>query len=162
MGGTGIIGRLIQYRTGQPLSQVYFYTDGLILLTMGVVFGWEVTLYGLLMLFLNGLASDYTLEGVSTTRVATIVTNLPQEMSTALINSLGRGVTYWRVTGGYTGRTRYMVMCTMSRPQVGDVKRIVAEIDPEAFITIGVSQLAMGYGFKPLTEARRVDREPEG
>ncbi|HUM69812.1 MAG TPA: YitT family protein, partial [Chloroflexota bacterium] len=32
MGGTGILGRVLQKRTGRPLSQVYFYSDGLIIL----------------------------------------------------------------------------------------------------------------------------------
>lgn len=150
MGGTGIIGRWIQQRTGQPLSQAYLYTDGLILLAMGLVFGWAVTLYGFLMLLINGMASDYTMEGASSTRVATIVTNHPQLMAEALIDSLGRGVSYWEVIGGYTGQRHYQVTCTMSRAQVADVKRLVAEVDPNAFVTIGVSHQAMGKGFRAL------------
>lgn len=151
MGGTGIIGRVIQKRTGYPLSQIYIYTDGAILLAMGLVFGWPVTLYGLLMLFINGLASDYTLEGPSRTRVATIVTNQPQKVADALISTLGRGVSYWQVTGGYTGQQHFQVTCTMSRSQVGEVKRLVSAVDPRAFITIGIGHQAMGgRGFEPL------------
>ncbi len=151
MGGTGIISRVIQKSTGQPLSQIYIYTDGAILLAMGLVFGWPVTLYGLLMLFINGLASDYTLEGPSRTRVATIVTNHPQKMADALIETLGRGVSYWQVTGGYTGQQHYQVTCTMSRSQVGEVKHLVSVVDPNAFVTIGMSHRAMGgRGFDPL------------
>lgn len=151
MGGTGIISRMIQKRTGQPLSQIYIYTDGAILLAMGLTFGWAVTLYGLLMLFINGLASDYTLEGPSRTRVATVVTNHPQRMADMLIETLGRGVSYWQVTGGYTGQQHYQVTCTMSRAQVGEVKRLVEAVDPQAFVTISVGHRAMGgKGFAPL------------
>ncbi len=151
MGGTGIISRVVQKRTGQPLSQIYIYTDGAILLAMGLVFGWPITLYGLLMLFINGLASDYTMEGPSRTRVATIVTNYPQKMADALIETLGRGVSYWQVTGGYTGQQHYQVTCTMSRSQVGEVKRLVSTVDPQAFVTISIGHRAMGgQGFDPL------------
>jgi uncharacterized membrane-anchored protein YitT (DUF2179 family) len=151
MGGTGIISRMVQKRTGQPLSQIYIYTDGAILLAMGLVFGWAVTLYGLLMLFINGLATDYMLEGPSRTRVATIVTNHPQRMADALIETLGRGVSYWQVTGGYTGQQHYQVTCTMSRAQVGEVKFLVSAVDPQAFVTISVGHRAMGgKGFTPL------------
>lgn len=153
MGGTGIIGRWIQYRTGQPLSQVYIYTDGAILVAMGLVFGWAVTLYGLLMLFINGLASDYILEGPSSTRVVTIVTNHPEKMAKALIATLDRGASYWEVTGGYSGQRHYLVTCTVSRPQVTEVKRLVAEVDPEAFVTIAVGHQALGRGFIPLRKA---------
>lgn len=151
MGGTGIISRVVQKRTGQPLSQIYIYTDGAILLAMGLVFGWPIMLYGLLMLFINGLASDYTMEGPSRTRVATIVTNHPQKMADALIDTLGRGVSYWKVTGGYTGLQHYQVTCTMSRSQVGEVKRLVSSVDPQAFVTISIGHRAMGgRGFDPL------------
>lgn len=150
MGGTGIIGRLIQIRTGLPLSQSFIYTDGLILIAMGLVFGWQVTLYGLLILIINGLTADFALEGASVTRVANIITNHPEQMSAALIRTLGRGVSYWPVTGGYTGRTRYMVTCTLYRSQMREVQEVVAAVDPAAFVTISVGHRALGQGFIPL------------
>ncbi|MCL4263731.1 MAG: YitT family protein [Anaerolineae bacterium] len=150
MGGTGILGRVLQKRTGRPLSQVYFYSDGLIILLGGVVFGPVMVLYGFLMLFLNGLASDYTLEGPSTTRTATIITNKPDEMIQSLMQRIHRGVTYWPITGGYTGQQRYLVLCTVTRPQVNELKEVVAEVDKEAFVTIGISHEAMGSGFTPM------------
>lgn len=150
LGGTGIIGRIIQQKTGQPLSQVYLFTDSGIILSMGLVFGWESSLYGLLILFINGLASDYTLEGASTTRTVMIITNQPQAMSAALMETLERGVTSWEVKGGYTGQKHYMLMSTIYRPQVNEVKRIVADIDPNAFLTIALSHQALGRGFTPF------------
>lgn len=150
MGGTGIIGRIIQKRTGRPLSQVYFYTDGLIIMIAGLVFGWDIALYGFLMLFLNGLASDYTLEGSSSTRTATIITNKPQEVIHDLMVHLHRGVSYWEVKGGFTGKTHFLVLCTVTRPQVAQVKKVIARADPEAFLTIGVSHEAMGADFAPM------------
>ena len=150
MGGTGIIGRIIQKKTGQPLSQVYFYTDGFVILLAGLLFGWNIALYGFLMLFLNGLASDYTLEGPSSARTATIITNHPQAVIDELMVHLHRGVSFWEVTGGFTGQKRYLVLCTVTRPQVGEMKQLVARADPQAFVTIGVSHEAMGAGFTPM------------
>jgi uncharacterized membrane-anchored protein YitT (DUF2179 family) len=150
MGGTGIIGRIIQKRTGVPLSQVYLYTDGVIVLTAGAVFGWELALYALLTLFLAGMASDYTLEGPSSVRTATIITNNPEAVSQALIKGLGRGVSQWQITGSYTGETHAMLTCTIYRPQVNDLKRIVSQVDAQAFVTIGVAHQAFGTGFTPL------------
>ena len=150
IGGTGIVGRVIQQKTSLPLSQSYIYTDGAILLLMGLVFGWQVSLYGFLILLINGLASDYILEGASITRVATIVSNRPQKVSKALIVALGRGVSFWEVTGAYTGTSHYMLSCTIYRSQVNELRRVVAEVDPEAFVTIGVSHQALGQGFLPL------------
>lgn len=149
-GGTSILGRVIQIRTGVPLSQVYLWTDGIIVISMGLVFGWEVALYSMLALFLNGLASDYTLEGPSSIRIATIITTLPDEMSKALMDGLDRGVSRWEIRGGYTGETRHIVLCTIFRPQVNDLKRIVAAVDDGAFVIIGEGHQALGSGFVPL------------
>jgi uncharacterized membrane-anchored protein YitT (DUF2179 family) len=150
MGGTGIVGRIVQKRTGRPLSQVYFYTDGLIILLAGVVFGPVMVLYGFLMLFLNGLASDYTLEGPSTARTATIITNKPDEVIQPIMARIHRGVSYWPITGGYTGTQRFLILCTVTRPQVSELKQIIAEVDKEAFVTIGISHEALGSGFTPM------------
>jgi len=147
IGGTGIVGRILQMKTGTPLSQVYLYTDGLIVLTAGVVFGWELALYAMLTLLLSGMMSDYVLEGPSRARTATIITNEPLAVTERINTELGRGATYWTVTGAYTGQTRTLIQCTVYRPQVADLKRIVMQTDPCAFVSIGVTQQAMGEGF---------------
>ncbi|RME54251.1 MAG: YitT family protein [Caldilineae bacterium] len=153
-GGTGILGRVIQMKTGVPLSQIYLWTDGGIVITMGLVFGWEVSLYAMLALFLNGLASDYTLEGPSSVRTATIITDRPEEVTRALMTGLDRGVSRWEVKGGYTGETHHMLLCTVFRPQVNDLKRIVSETDENAFLVIGDAHQALGKGFAPLRRSR--------
>jgi uncharacterized membrane-anchored protein YitT (DUF2179 family) len=150
IGGTGIVGRIMQRKSGIPLSQIYLYTDGLIVLAAGVIFGWEIALYALLTLFLSGITADYTLEGPSSVRTATIITNRPDALSRALMADLRRGVSQWEITGSYTGKTHAMLTCTVYRPQVNDLKRVVAEVDPEAFVTIGVAHQALGSGFIPL------------
>ncbi len=150
-GGTDIIGRIIQVRTGAPLSQVYVWVDGAIVVAAGVVFGWEIALYAILTVLLSGLAADYAMEGPSRTRTAMIVTNHPTAVTLELMAQLERGVTHWDAIGGFTGDRRTVLMCTIYRPQVNDLRRIVSEIDPGAFVTIGVTQLVMGSGFSRLS-----------
>jgi uncharacterized membrane-anchored protein YitT (DUF2179 family) len=150
IGGTAIIGRIIQVKTGLSLSQIYLFVDGSIVLVAGVIFGWEIALYAVLTLLLSGQAADFVLEGPSRARTAMVVTTRPQEITRALIAELGRGVSYWDAVGGYTGEVRTIVMCTIYRPQVGDLKRIVASHDPQAFVIIGTTQQALGEGFTEL------------
>lgn len=150
LAGTGIIGRIIQQKTGTPLSQIYLYTDSAIVLLAGAIFGWEIALYALLTLFLSGLVSDYTLEGPSSVRTATIITGRPNQVSRALMTDLHKGVSEWQIKGGYSGNTYAMLACTIYRPQVTDLKRIIAKVDPQAFVTIGVAHQAHGAGFTPL------------
>ena len=151
-GGTSILGRVLQKRTGRPLSEVYFYSDGIIILTSALVFGWEIALYGFLMLFIGGMASDYTLEGPSRTRTASIITNKPKEVAQAINSKLDRGTSHWAITGGYTGKQHTLVYCTITRPQVQELKRLIAEVDEDAFVTIAVGHQALGDGFLPINK----------
>ncbi|BAL98556.1 MULTISPECIES: YitT family protein [Caldilinea] len=150
IGGTAIIGRIIQVKTGLSLSQIYLFVDGSIVLAAGVIFGWEIALYAILTLLLNGQAADFVLEGPSRARTAMVITTRPQEIIQAFIAELGRGVSYWQAVGGYTGEPRTVVMCTIYRPQVSDLKRLVAKHDPRAFVIIGITQQALGEGFTEL------------
>jgi uncharacterized membrane-anchored protein YitT (DUF2179 family) len=83
-------------------------------------------------------------------RTATIITSQPEKLARAIINGLGRGVSQWEITGAYTGDTHVMLNCTVYRPQVNDLKRVIAAVDPQAFVTIGVAHQALGTGFIPL------------
>lgn len=154
IGGTAIIGRIIQVKTGLSLSQIYLLVDGAIVAAAGLLFGWEIALYAMLTLLLSGQAADFILEGPSRARTAMVITTRPQPITQALIAELGRGVSYWQATGGYTGETRTIVMCTLYRPQVGDLKRVVAAHDPQAFVIIGTTQQALGEGFSELRQHR--------
>ena len=150
LGGTAILGRMVQLRTGVPLSQVYLWVDGIIVVTAGVVFGWELALYAMLTLLLTGLAADYALEGPSRARNAIVITTEREALIAALMSELERGVTHWEVVGGYTGEPRTVIFCTIYRPQVNDLKRIVSRVDPHAFVSIGITQEVVGSGFGRL------------
>jgi uncharacterized membrane-anchored protein YitT (DUF2179 family) len=150
MGGTGIVGRILQFRTGIPLSQIYLWVDGVIVVTAAFVFGWESALYAMLTLLLSGLAADYALEGPSRARNAIIITTEGEKMTQALMAELERGVSHWEATGGYTGEKRTVIFCTIYRPQVNDLKEVISKVDPLAFVSIGITQEVIGSGFSKL------------
>lgn len=141
---TGVISRVLQLRTGIPISQVYFLTDGLIILVAGIVFGWESALYALVTLFVWGLATDYVLEGPSVVRTAFIVTDQREQVAQALLHKLQIGVTAWAGEGMFTEKTHSVLFCTVNRPFVNALREIVTETDPQAFIVIMHGHQATG------------------
>jgi uncharacterized membrane-anchored protein YitT (DUF2179 family) len=155
--GTGVLGRVMQLKTGIPLSQVYLITDGAVILAAGLLFGWEIALYSLLALFVWGLVTDYVLEGPSVVRTAFIVTDQAGEVATAVFEKLGIGVTGWTGRGMFTASERMVLFCTLNRPDVNELKVIVAETDPDAFIVIGHGHQARGGVLRqprPITRRR--------
>ena len=76
-----------------------------------------------------------------------IITDKQEEMATALMKELSRGVTAIPATGMYTKITHTMLLCVVSRRQVATVQRIMKSIDPDSFaVTSKVSQV-LGLGF---------------
>lgn len=142
--GLGIMARVLQLRTGIPISQVYILTDGAVLLLFGQIFGWDRALYSLLALFIFGLATDYVLEGPSVIRTIFIVTNSPEAISQGLLTRLGVGVTAWSVKGMFTKSEHTILFCTIIRSDTNDLKAIISDIDSNAFIVIGQGHQASG------------------
>ncbi|MEJ2288217.1 MAG: YitT family protein [Deinococcales bacterium] len=144
IGGTGILSRVLQRRTGIPMGQVYLLTDGAIVLLLGAVFGWERALYSLVALFVNGLATDYATEGPSLVRTVFIVTDRPSEVAGALQQRLRSGVTAWRGEGMYRRGERTVLFCTVNRAEVREVTRVVRETDHHGFLVVGQGHKALG------------------
>jgi uncharacterized membrane-anchored protein YitT (DUF2179 family) len=124
--------------------------DTLVILSAGFIFGWKEALYAMITLYVSGLVAETVLEGGGTVRTAMIVTNKPENITSRIIEDLERGVTYLEGRGAYTGNSRPVLYCVISRAEVATLKTIVHEIDPEAFMVIGVAHEALGEGFKPL------------
>ena len=154
IGGTSIPARIIYNKTGFPLSQSYLFTDVTIVILAGAVFDWETCLLAFLTLLLCGMASDYVLEGTSQVRTLMIVTDKPDPVRYAMIHEMRRGVTMWRVQGGYSGTERSLLYCTVLRSRVYDVKHILSRVDPDAFMVVGVSQQTWGGYNAPRIDKR--------
>ncbi len=148
-GGTSTLAVILQKKMGTSFNNTYLYTDMGVVALAGLALGWEAALYAMVAIFVDGAVADYILEGPSTIRTATIVTNCPQEVSAAVISGLERGVTGWEGEGMYTGKERHVLFVTVRRPEVKELRRLVFQVDPDAFIVIGHGHTAYGAGFRP-------------
>jgi uncharacterized membrane-anchored protein YitT (DUF2179 family) len=150
LGGTSTLGRILQELYGIPLSSSTLYTDTGVVAIAGLVFGWEGALYAIVALFVGGVVSDYTLEGPSVIRTATIITDYPHEVATAIMQGMGRGVTAWEGTGMFTEQPRGVLFVTIGRAQVDTLRRVVLRADAKAFLVIGQGHTAYGHGFREV------------
>lgn len=150
-GGSDILARILNKWRGVSMTQSYLMVDTAVILSAGFIFGWKAALYAMITLYVSGLVSETVLEGGGTVRTAMIITNRPEDVSARVIENLERGVTYLEGRGAYTGNSRPVLYCVVSRAEVSTLKTIVHEIDPDAFMVIGVAHEALGEGFMPLS-----------
>ncbi len=105
-------------------------------------------LYAIIVLYVSGLVVDSTLEGAGTVRTALIVTGQAETVAERILSEMERGVTILNGTGAYTGTARPVLYCVVSRSEVQQLKTIVHEMDPKAFMVIGQAHEALGEGFQ--------------
>ncbi|HEX9012808.1 MAG TPA: YitT family protein [Anaerolineaceae bacterium] len=149
-GGSDILGRILNHRLHIPITQAYLLTDAAVVLSAGFVFGWERALYGLVMLYVSGLAAEMASEGTDVFRTALIVTNETERVAEEIMDGMERGVTILQGTGAFTGQERPVLYCVVTRAEVSQLKTLVREADPKAFMVIGTAHEALGEGFRPL------------
>lgn len=147
-GGSDILGRILNFRFGVPISQSYLITDTIVVLAGGFAFSWEKALYGLVVIYISGIAAEAISEGQSIYRTAIIVTQEHEKVTQVVLDEMERGVTILAGKGGYTNEDRPVLYCVITRSEVNQLKQLVKEIDPHALMVIGSAHEALGEGFR--------------
>ncbi len=140
-----ILNKLFQIRIGQAL----LLSDFGVIVFAGVVFkSPELALYALISIFVCAQIIDLVQEGPSTAKAFFVVCNKPQEVGDAIIEEMDRGVTYWQARGGYTGDNREMLLSVVGQDEISQLKEIVYQQDPKAFVIVADAHEVLGEGFK--------------
>lgn len=147
-GGTDIVARLLRLKMPWlPLGKLMMLPDGIVLTSAVFAFGkLETGLYGLVALFICTRVMDTVLYGMDTSKIAYIVSDKWAEMSKAILE-LPRGVTLLQGQGGYSGRDMKILMLAFKQKEIVRIKRIVHQVDPEAFMMVCNANEVLGLGF---------------
>lgn len=73
-----------------------------------------------------------------------------QEINEVVTKRLQRGCTILDGQGGYSGNAAKVLVVVTKQSQSVDLKRLIEEIDPDAFMTIAQVQGVYGTGFDSL------------
>ena len=65
----------------------------------------------------------------------------------AIAKELDRGATLLKGEGSYTGNPMKVVLTAVRRQQLPELKRLVAQIDPDAFVIVQEAHQVLGDGF---------------
>jgi uncharacterized membrane-anchored protein YitT (DUF2179 family) len=149
-GGTDIVARLARKRLGWPIGQSLLVMNAIIFLSAAGIFGLEEVMVALAMAFVSARAVDLVQEGFPAARSAIIVSTRPDDVRDAIFERIGRGVTYLEGRGGFRGDTRPVLLVVIAANEVVRLKRLLAEVDREAFVTISPAKEVLGEGFAPI------------
>jgi len=147
-GGFSVAAQILHHYTGITLGLCVAVFDGMVIMIAGFVFSPEKAMYALIALFVTSKTIDLVQTGLQTSKVAFIITNHVEDMSSAILNDLDRGLTQLSGVGGYTGDEKTVLMVVVSQNAVIKLKHIVKSIDPNAFVILSDTAEVLGKGFK--------------
>ena len=130
-----------------------FAIDCAVVIAAGFFIGTTEALYALINIFLAAKVMDVVIIGFSGNKACFVISDSWQEVSDRIMNEMGRGVTHLMSRGGYTGTERPTLLCVISRSEIMAFKRILREIDENAFVIITEAHEAIGDGFTNMSES---------
>lgn len=170
-GGTDIVGMLLQKFAGIKFSTGIFLADGFVVLAGLVVIGfglgldhssgegWLLTLYSLIIIYVNSKVVAYMLDGASYDKLLFIISDNREPLKRFIIDDLDRSATYIKSRGMYTDHDREMIFLVVSRKEVRQVQHKIRDIDPRAFVVVTDAYDTFGEGFKPLPDKNTLQAE---
>lgn len=148
-GGSDIVVRLVKKKWQYiPLGIITTCFDLVIAILTAIVFkNINQALYCGVAIFVTGRVVDAVVYSFDYSKVALIVTSKHEEVAQRLGKELHRGATFLNGEGSYSHKATKVVLTAVKRQQIADMKKIVVEIDPDAFIIVQEAHQVLGDGF---------------
>lgn len=133
-GGIDIVGSILTRNRDFPLGTMLFFLNALIVVTQGYPNQWDLALSSMLSIYVTGKIVD-TIHIRHIKVTAFIITNHTEQLLSELLQR-PRGVTILKTTGAYSDDEKDMLMTVTTRYELADLRKIIDEIDPKAFVNI--------------------------
>ncbi len=106
--------------------------------------GFELLPYTIVALLLCMYITDFINEGYKEVRAFNIITTKPTEISNAIMEQLSRGCSCTSAKGMHSNSDRSIVICLVSKYQTSQLRTLIKEIDPSAFVYLTKVSEVMG------------------
>ena len=148
-GGSDILVRLLKLRfRNVPIGQISMSFDAIVVVLTGLVFG-DVrnALYTGITVYLCGKVIDGVVYRFDYSDVALIISSEYEQIAEAIGEKLDRGATFLHGEGSYSHKDTKVVLAAVKKQQIAELKELVMEIDPKAFLIVQEAHQVLGDGF---------------
>lgn len=148
-GGSDILVRLLKLKfRNVPIGQISMSFDAVVVVLTGLVFG-DVrnALYTGITVYLCGKVIDGVVYRFDYSDVALIISSEYEQIAKAIGEKLDRGATFLYGEGSYSHKDTKVVLAAVKKQQISELKELVMEIDPKAFLIVQEAHQVLGDGF---------------
>ena len=146
--GTEILAILFNNKLPFSVGEIIMFFNLFILGSAGFVFTWDRAMYSLIAYFVAFKTIDITITGLDESKSVWIISDDAKQIGDAIMNRLGRGVTYINGEGAYSGDDKKVIFCVINRLEEAKLKEIVTEYDNHAFLAVADIAEVRGGRFK--------------
>lgn len=148
-GGSDLAAKQLESRfSSVSPGKLLLMIDAVIIVSSAFVFkDYSAALYGFLSLYISGAVIDIITGGVNFAKAVFVISDFYEDIKRAVTVDMKRGVTMLYAGGGYTGVSRPVVFCVITKREVVILKQIVRSLDPGAFVIVTDAREVMGEGF---------------
>jgi uncharacterized membrane-anchored protein YitT (DUF2179 family) len=148
-GGSDIIVRLLKLKWRHvPIGVISMCFDACVAVLTGIVYR-EVSsaLYTGIAIYITGKIIDMVVYSFDYSKVALIITKEYEQVAQVISDKLERGATYLYGEGTYSRKETKVVLTAVKKQQIAELKELVVNIDPDAFIIVQEAHQVLGDGF---------------
>ena len=155
-GGMDIIALLLNRKYSVSIGTISMALNIVIALALGVVkaigahdyrLGVEGAALSFIALFVMSVTFNNMILGLNRTKTLFIISDKWNEIAPEVLNRMHRGVTYIPCRGAYTNQEKTLVYILTRTVELGAIRRLVLEKDPNAIISIIDTREVIGKGF---------------
>lgn len=151
-GGADLAAGIIhKYFKHISIARILFIIDAVVIGLGFFIFGAKATMYAGIAAFATSKMTDIILEGFDFAKAVFIISDYSDEIGEKIMVDTERGATALYGKGVYTGEEKRVLLVVMNSKEIIEVKDIVQEVDPNAFVIVTDVREVLGEGFQMMS-----------
>lgn len=146
-GGLDIICSIMKKYYSLNVGVVSFSMNCLIMVVAALLFGIKLAILTLISMFIAANITDNVVEGFNRKKTVYIVSYKTDEIIKTILKEVGRGATILHGEGAFTRQEKQVIFVVVSLTQIGQIKLLIQDVDPHAFMIVQDAVEVLGRGF---------------
>ncbi len=134
-GGADILGLYFTQKYKDfSVGKLTLIINAIVYSTCAILFELPTAIYSIIYSAVYSFVVDKT--HIQNINSSVMIFTKKEDLYKKIIESLRRGTTYWKGTGGYTQTDTYVIVTVLSKYEIRQLKQVLAIEDPNAFIIV--------------------------
>jgi len=135
-GGLDILSVMLLRRFSISLGNTVLTVNLVVLLLIALFYSLDALLYTLIVIFVSSKVTSIVVTGLSQRKAVFVISPHWDAISREILKDIRRGVTIIEGRGGFSGRQEHILYTVVPIMEIGQMKNLIRQIDPEAFVVI--------------------------